>query len=137
MYLFRVVVRNSSIEGKCVFAEENIPKGSVAWKFGDAHDKTMSQQAYDALEKKSRIDLRKISYVSPTSGMWVYPPVNDPACFTNHSETKNNLSAMLDRDVSSEPFFVANADIMTGEELVVNYVEFDESIQRGIPNWMK
>lgn len=136
MYLYRTSVKESLIEGRGVFAMESIIKGSVVWKFDHQHDCTMSQEDFEDLDNNMRSEIRKIGYVSPTSHNWVYPPENDPARFTNHSSSSNNLSAVFDPHVSSEPFFVANRNILEGEELTNNYGEFDESIKNAKPMWM-
>ena len=78
----------------------------------------------------------KTAYLSPWSGLWVFPPENDPAQFTNHSPN-NNISVIFDENVSSEPYFIANKDIEVGEEITNNYHEFDEITQKIKPAWAK
>lgn len=136
MYQFRVSVRKSPIEGNGVFSDEPIMAGSIVWKFDSDHDQVLSVVAYEQLEDRTKAEIRKIGYISPSSNQWVYPPENDPARFTNHSETLNNLTAIFDKDVSQEPFFKANKNIEAGEELTVNYIEFDDSIKSIKPEWM-
>ncbi len=137
MYLFRVVVKPSSIEGKGVFADEDIQQGVVVWRFDQQHDKQISVETYQALSEEEKFDIRKVGYISPTSGDWIFPPANDPARYTNHSSNANNLSAIFDSDSSPEPFFVARYNIRKGDELIVNYSEFDASIKTDKPEWMK
>jgi SET domain-containing protein len=137
MYLPKVTIKPSGIEGQGVFADEDIAKDTLVWKYDPGHDQALSTQEYDALNNEAKADIRKVGYVSSTTGKWVYPPDGDPARFTNHSETTNNLTAKFDRNVSDEPFFIANRDIVKDEELTVNYTEFDASIKQGRPEWMK
>lgn len=127
----------SGIEGSGVFADQDIPKGSIVWKFDPNHDLSLSIKDFEKLDAESKAEVQKVAYVSPTSGKWIYPPENDPARYTNHSETSNNLSAVFDRNISNEPFFVANTEIAKGTELTVNYKEFDDSIKHATPDWMK
>ena len=47
--------------------------------------------------------------LSATSNLYVFPPENDPARFTNHSRN-NNLTVRVDKGVSEEPYFFANRD---------------------------
>mgnify|MGYP003953543249 CR=1 FL=1 len=61
---------------------------------------------------------------------------NDPARFTNHSISNNNLSVVHDPEKSSELYFIASRDIDIGEELIVNYLEFDEFIKGNKPEWV-
>jgi len=136
MYLYKVVIKNSSIEGKGVFASEDIQKDAVVWKFDPQYDISLSPEDYERLDNQAKAEIRKVAYVSPTSGKWIYPPTDDPARFTNHSETANNLTAVFDPSISEEPFFIAKIGIKVGEELMVNYNEFDASIKQGKPEWM-
>jgi SET domain-containing protein len=45
---------------------------------------------------------------------------------------------VVDTDISTEPFFVANRDIMAGEEITNNYHELDEAIKTKevVPDWL-
>lgn len=124
MYLTKIFVQSSPIEGRGVFAAEDIKKDEIVWKFDHAHDQSLSLDEFEKLGANEKIELLRVAYLSASSNRWVFPPEQDPARFTNHSET-NNLSAVVDAAISEEPFFVANKDIQTGEELTVNYREFD------------
>ena len=137
MYIFKILITKSGIEGSGVFANQDIPKGSIVWKFVPDHDLTLSLEDFEKLDSETKAEIRKVAYVSPTSGRWVYPPKSDPARYTNHSEISNNLSATFDRTISDEPFFVTNTDVTKGTELTVNYKEFDDSIKQTIPDWMQ
>ncbi len=136
MYLVKVIVKDSPINGKGVFADEDIKKGALVWKFNSTHDKTLSQEKFNRLSEPERTELQRIAYVSPYTKQWVHPPLNDPAIFTNHSE-KNNLETKYNTEVSSELFFVAQQDIKSGEELTVNYTEFDNRPMEEVLDWEK
>ncbi len=112
------------IEGKGVFSLEDIKKDSVVWKFDSTHDKSLSPSEFDKLDTESKTALLRVAYLSEKSNQYIYPPEEDPARFTNHSET-NNLSVVSNESISEEPIFVANRDIKMGGELTVNYTEFD------------
>jgi SET domain-containing protein len=124
MYLTKISVRDSAIEGKGVFATEDIRKNSIVWKFDHTHDQSLSPDEFDRLDTSSKTELLRVAYLSPNSNRWVFPPDEDPARFTNHSE-KNNLSVVFDDSISEEPIFIANKDIRAGDVLTVNYSEFD------------
>lgn len=124
MYLVKAVIQNSTIEGKGAFAASNISKGTVVWKFDSSHDRSLSPEEFGALDDAEKAKLQRVAYLSSNSNRWVFPPDDDPARYTNHSEA-NNLSVVFDNSVSGEPIFVANRDIHAGEELTVNYAEFD------------
>jgi len=124
MYLTKVSVRESKISGKGVFSLEDIKKDSIVWKFEPTHDKSLSIEEFDKLDDVSKTNLLRVAYLSSITNRWIYPPDGDSALFTNHSEA-NNLSVVFDKSISEEPVFKANRDIKVGEELTVNYLEFD------------
>lgn len=124
MYVTKITVRNSTIDGKGVFTLEDITKGAIVWRFDPHRDQSLSPLEFEQLDARARAALSRVAYFSAQSHRWIYPSKEDPAQFTNHSET-NNLSVVVDGSISEEPFFVANRDISAGEELTVNYTEFD------------
>ncbi|MFH1694406.1 MAG: SET domain-containing protein [Patescibacteria group bacterium] len=136
MYLIKIEVGDSKIEGKGVFTLEDIKKDSVVWRYDPNHDESLSITDFEALDKDAREGLLRVAYLSESSNRWVYPPDDDPARFTNHSE-QNNLSVIFDKSVSEEPLFVANKDIKKDEELTVNYLEFDNRPEKDVLDWAK
>lgn len=139
MYLIKVTIRASAIEGKGVFAGQEINKGEIVWKFTDGHDQTLTVGEYGALSQAGKDHIDKVAYFSPTSHLYIFPPENDPALYTNHDAQNHNLSALTDPTVSSEPYFIANRDIASGEELTNNYHEFDQAIRSKVtvPVWLR
>lgn len=136
MYRVKVSVKESSIEGRGVFAEQNIKPEEIVWVFDRHHDKTITKSDFEELSPEEKHRLERVAYLSPWSGLWVYPPKGDAAEYTNHSES-NNLSVKFDKSVSIEPYFVANRNIQLGEELTNNYHEFDHMTQTQKPHWAR
>ncbi len=136
MYRVPVEIANSNIEGKGVFATQNIAKDALVWVFVAGHDITMTVDEHEALSTSEKELIDKTGYLSPWSKLWIFPPQGDPAQYTNHSN-KNNLTVVYDESVSSEPYFVANRDIVVGEELTNNYHEFDQITRSKRPAWSK
>ncbi len=134
MYKVLVEVAASDIDGKGVFTKELVSKGTIAWIFTEGHDIRITREAHDALDQAYKDKLGRIGYLSPWTGLWVYPPDDDPAQYTNHSDD-NNLSVVFDEAISPEPYFVANRDIAKGEELTNNYHEFDTITRETKPTW--
>ena len=134
MYTVATKVTDSHIEGKGVFSLEAIPKSKIVWIFKEGHDIRKTKGEFEQLSDSEKEHLSKTAYLSPWSGLWVYPPINDAAEFTNHSST-NNLSVVFDEAISPEPYFIANQDISMNEELTNNYHEFDEITRSVKPNW--
>src|SRR5665213_2412897 len=107
MFLIKVEVRESAIDGKGVFTLQEIKKGDVIWKFDPTHDKFLLPAEFKALDDVSKEALLPVAYLSRVTNRWVYPPENDPARFTNHSK-ENNLSAIFKTEISEELIFFAN-----------------------------
>jgi SET domain-containing protein len=134
MYIIPVTLQNSPIDGKGVFASQDIKKGTIVWQFTKGHDLMITVEQFAKATKEEKELLHHSAYLSPWSGYWICPPENDPAHFTNHS-AQHNLSTRYDSQVSPEPYFVANRDIAAGEELTNNYHEFDRITQETNPTW--
>lgn len=135
MYLIKIETRVSGIDGKGVFSLEKISKNTLVWKYDSSHDKSISIEEYNNSDKETQDEFDRVAYLSPTTNRYVYPPESDPARFTNHSK-QNNLSIVVNRRISDEPYFIANRDIAVGEELTNNYLEFDESLRNKYPEWI-
>ena len=138
MYLVKILAKKSEIDGMGVFAEERIEKGTIVWKFEPTHDCVLTVAELQSLNQEQKENLKRVAYLSATTGNYVFPPEGDPANFTNHSVDKNNLTVHVDLHTSLEPYFVANRDIEVGEEITNNYHEFDEAIklQSTKPQWL-
>lgn len=134
MYKVLVNVKTSSIDGKGVFAKQDIEKDTVVWQYDAGHDRAITQAEFDAKDMVEKEYLHRVAYLSPWSNLWVYPPKGDPAEYTNHSQD-SNLAVKFNEGISSEPYFIANRDISSGEELTNNYHEFDKITQTAKPQW--
>lgn len=135
MYLFPVETKASTINGTGVFALQKINKGEIVWKFDKNYDKVLSIDEYNTISRELKEELYHIAYLSPTTNRYVYPPTDDPAKFTNHSRN-NNLTAIIDKNISEEPYFIANRDIEVGEEITNNYEEFDVVLKSHRPDYI-
>ncbi|MCL2444903.1 SET domain-containing protein [Candidatus Saccharibacteria bacterium] len=136
MYIVKIKVDKSEIDGRGVFASERIKKGKTVWVYDPEHDLSFDQEEFDRLDSDEKERLHHSAYLSPWTGLRISPPAGDPANYTNHS-TENNLSVRYDKSVSPELYFVANRDIEVGEELTNNYHEFDEITRKTKPGWAK
>jgi SET domain-containing protein len=127
MYTVPVEIHESNIEGKGVFATSFIPKGTIVWQYTEGHDKKITREKFDSLDQAAKTSLQRIAYLSPTSKVWVIPPDDDPACYTNHDPNDFNTSVSFEPEISEEPLFRANQDIKAGDEITNNYTDFDEN----------
>lgn len=137
MYTIPVEVSKSKIDGQGVFTKTNIKNGSIVWQYTNGHDRKMSIKEFDNLDENTRTKLQRIAYLSPYTNLWVIPPEDDPACFTNHDPVTHNTSVVFDEKISDEPLFVANRNINAGEEITNNYLEFDNNSVTEKFKWLK
>lgn len=134
MYIIKVKVGDSKLHGKGVFTLEPIAKGEVVWVFREGYDNRKTSEEFQEMDDDDKEHLSHTAYFSAWSKMWVYPPYGDAAEYTNHSK-ENNLGVTYNKNISSEPVFIANRDIEVGEELTNNYHEFDEVTKTYKPEW--
>lgn len=136
MYIVQVEIRDSNIDGKGVFALEPVTKGAIVWRYTEGHDKKMTPRQFDDVDEATKISLQRIAYLSPTTKMWVIPPDDDPACYTNHDPDNFNTSVSFEPVISEEPLFRANRDIEVGDEITNNYTDFDENSTSDKFRWL-
>ena len=118
MLYVKTYLDKSSIQGIGVFADEFIPKDTLVWAMHDL-DMMIEKQYFNALPEIAQefikihgdwdIQLQKITMSFD----------NDK--FMNHSFTPNI------RFVNQRTF--ADRDIQKGEEMTINYYEFDEKAE--------
>lgn len=98
-----VVVKNSSIHGKGVFAARNFSKGEVVMHW-DTRNR-LSKKEYENLSDNEK---RYVTFLNDT-----YTVMQEPERYTNHSCNANTIA---------ENFCdVAVRDILCGEEITSNY----------------
>lgn len=136
MFNVSLEIKESTINGKGAFAVKGIQKGTIVWQFKEGYDTTMTVEEFEKLSDLEKRNMEKVGYLSPTSGLWVYSPSNDiGGQYMNHS-SDNNLSMVIDFNKNPEPYFIANRDILAGEEVTNNYLEFDEFTKKERPSWV-
>lgn len=98
------------------FAAEPIKKGSLVWSFERNFDQRYTEDEFMALPEDVKTYLSHYGYKYPRDGFYYMPADNDR--FVNHAEIANTFDAP-DGNV------YAGRDIDAGEELTLNYREFD------------
>lgn len=136
MYTVSVAIHESPIEGKGVFATDFIPQGTIVWQYTEGHDRKITRAEFDGLDEATKTALQRVAYLSPTTKMWVIPPDDDPACYTNHNPKDFNTSVSFEPKISEEPLFRANRNIEAGDEITNNYTDFDENSTRDKFAWL-
>lgn len=128
MLMVKASAKPSKIEGIGLFADEKITKRTVIWKFNPRFDILFDPEEVERMPAAQQELIGRYAYLSAKLGKYVY--VIDDSRFTNHSSKNNNQDvAMFPGDV--ETCGVANRDIEKGEEILVNYRDFDEQDKNG------
>lgn len=122
MLLINVEVKNSPRDGLGLFAAQDIPKGTVTWKYDPRIDLMFTPEEVEHFPKVTRDFFDHYAYISKTSGKYILEA--DNARFTNHSK-HNNIDLLPAPPGEQEFIGVANRDIAQGEELLTNYQSFD------------
>ena len=122
MLQVKTYIDKSSIHGIGLFAEEFIPKGTIVWIMSDL-DMILEQEEFDKLPIIAQDYIRKHGDWDIQMQKITMSFDNDK--FINHSD-KTNLR--YNKNQTTE----ANKDILKGEEITINYFEFDEQASKKI-----
>lgn len=123
MLTIKTSVKKSDIEGLGLFAEGKIPKGTIVWKFDPRFDLSFDLNDVKQMPAIQGELINRYAYLSMEQKKYIYSI--DNSRYMNHSSTKKNLDTMpIPGDI--ETAAIANRDIESGEELLIDYQTFDE-----------
>jgi len=134
MLTIKASVKTSKIEGLGLFADERIPKGTTVWKFDARFDIFFDPEEVKNMAPIQKALVEKYAYLSTETGKYVY--CIDDSRFMNHSSVNNNLDVVLFPD-ELETRGVANRDIEIGEEILINYRNFDSADAKSEEAYLK
>jgi uncharacterized protein len=122
MLTVKTSIGPSKINGIGLFAEEKIPKGAIVWKFDNRFDVLFNPADVEKMSEREQEIIQRYGYLSIKLKMYVCPL--DNSRFQNHSSKTNNI---IQSEIPGEIELcdIANKDIEIGEELLMNYREFD------------
>jgi SET domain-containing protein len=121
MLLVKTRIGLSSIHGIGLFADEDIPRGTVVWDFMPPFDVMVSAKKVNFLPEAARAQVLKYSYYDDDEGKYVL--CGDDARHFNHSETPNTGNGCGQNGTGNAT--IAICDIRAGEEITCNYFDFD------------
>ncbi len=119
----------SELHGIGLFADEDLKEGQVVYTASPLLDINLNQEKFDALRDSEKQEIRWWGFQIPETKQWHVD--FDVSKFINHSikatvtQKPNEIDACL----------VATRDILKGEEITQNYLEFesvDDLERRGI-----
>ena len=121
MLMVKTRIAPSRIAGIGVFADQDIPAGTVTWRFMPGYDLLLTQSAMDALPEPARSSLRDLAYYHAASDCYVL--CADNARFMNHADEPNTARFHVDGAIEVDD--IATRDIRVGEEMTCDYRLFD------------
>jgi SET domain-containing protein len=124
MLMVKTRLGPSTIAGIGLFADQDIPKGAVTWRFTPGYDRLLTQIEIDNLPEPARSNILDHAYADATSGLFVL--CADNARFMNHANEPN--TAGVHQPGAIEGYDVATRDIRSGEELTCDYRTFDAHV---------
>lgn len=122
MLLVKTKIGPSKIAGIGIFANELIPKGTYTWRFKKGFDIRVDENYPDTLPEPAKSFFRTYAYQNPETLNYILAA--DDARFCNHSDTPN-IRCVEDPEGDGETSTVAVRDIQPGEEIIIDYREFD------------
>ena len=123
MLLIKTKVKSSSVHGLGLFADEDISKNSVIWKFSPLLDIQIDEDDFEKLCQYEKDYINHFGYFSRKSNK--YNLSFDDVRYINHSE-QGNVTIDETKDEETEYPVIAARDIKKGEEILQNYYEFDD-----------
>lgn len=118
MYLKKVIVKNSGIQGKGYFASEDIPLGTIVY-FYSKDDIFYSKKEFNSLEINEMNSLMDKA-VEDEFGNWVLTKTGP---YTNHSCDPNIYPIFAEGNY----FDIAVKNISSGDEITIDYSMFFSS----------
>jgi uncharacterized protein len=121
MLLVPTELRPSPLHGIGLFASAPIARGTAVWRFAPGFDQEFDDAEIDRMEPHIRGFFDTYGYLDRTTKRLIL--CFDNARFANHSESPN-----LRPDYTQDAFGidVALRDISAGEELTLDYDDFEE-----------
>jgi len=127
MLMVKTKVLPSPLHGYGLFADQDIPEGTVIWKFTPGFDRKFTREEILAFPDLLQIFIYKYCWRSKKSKLYCFSA--DDGKYFNHADEPNCLSKYEDDE--EEVITRTLHDIKTGEELTDNYNSFEQDHSEG------
>lgn len=124
MLMVKTRLGTSPIAGIGLFADEDIPAGTMTWRFVQGFDLLFSAAEIAALPEPAQSEMRTYTYKHDATGKYVY--CLDNGRFMNHAADANTRG--IHDEGGIEGYDIATRDIAKGEELTCDYYTFDGTV---------
>ena len=115
MLCVKTILKESNISGIGLFADEDILKNTIVWKFEPLIDILLTKEDIDKLSENSKQQVYNYAFVDTYHNKYML--CGDDGRFFNHSDNYNCND-------SEKNITIAIKDILKGEELTVDYKAF-------------
>jgi SET domain-containing protein len=122
MLLIKTTLAPSKIHGIGLFADQDIKKGDITWRYEPRFDTAFTTEELAKMPQLIQEFVTTYAAFSPYTHRYI--SCNDDARFTNHSSSPNVIAEK--RDGEEETIGVAARDIHEGEEITMDYRSIDE-----------
>lgn len=122
MLKVKTKLKQSEVHGLGLFADQEIPSGTVVWEFEPNLDISITKNEYDSLSKIQKDFFDHYGYWSEELDLYICAA--DNWRFTNHSDKPN--TGTINNSLGKEGQDIAIKDIKKGEELLFDYRSFNE-----------
>ncbi len=122
MLKVKTQTKQSEVHGIGLFADQDIPEGTVVWEFDSNIDISITKEVYESLPDVQKQFFDHYGYWSDELNLYICAA--DGWRFTNHSECANVVT--VNSSTGNEGQDVATRDIKKGEELLFDYRSFGE-----------
>ncbi|MBS3170100.1 SET domain-containing protein-lysine N-methyltransferase [Candidatus Woesearchaeota archaeon] len=126
MLFVKTRVLPSRIHGLGLFADEDIPKDTILWKFTSEFDLKFTKEQIRKFSKQVQEYLETYCWLSKKSGKYCF--CSDDARYFNHSQKPNCFSTYLEDE--EEVVTTAVKNIRKGEELTDDYRAFEKDFNK-------
>jgi len=124
MILVKSKTGQSKIHGIGLFADQFISKGTKVWEYTNWFDFSLNKGQVEKLSDASREQFLNYAYLSKSTKKYVL--CSDDARFFNHQKDANTICVVPKNSKFEDALeCFALRDIIKGEELTNNYLEFD------------
>ncbi len=125
MLVVKTKVKESKIHGRGLFADQNIKKGQILWRYNSLIDRKIPRKK---LLQLPFLIQRSIKYYSYLNNKDEFVLCGDNAKYINSSDNPNTLdiATFWDKIIGSEGISIAARDIKKGEEITSRYLHFSK-----------
>ena len=125
MLVVKTKVKESKIHGRGLFAEQNIKKGQIIWRWDPLLDLKIPKKKLLQLPSFTQKFIKYYSYLNDKDEFVL---CGDGARYINSSDKPNMRDIITSKDklLGSEGKSVASRNIKKGEEITSRYLRFDK-----------